>query len=98
MKLAMIGITTVAALFSAGQVAAADGKAVYDKTCGACHNVMAPKLGDKAAWAPLVKQGTNALVALVVKGNGAMPAKGGNASLTNDDIKAAVEYIISKAK
>jgi cytochrome c5 len=48
MRLAIIGITTLATVFSIGQVAAADGKVVYDKGCGACHNNMDPKLGDKA--------------------------------------------------
>lgn len=97
MKLAIIGITTLAGLFSIGQVAAADGKAVYDKSCGACHNAMDPKLGDKAKWGPIAKQGTDTLVATVVKGKGAMPPKGGT-TLSNEDIKAAVEYMVSKAK
>jgi cytochrome c5 len=98
MRLAIIGITALTTLFSIGQVAAADGKAVYDKSCGACHNNMDPKLGDKAKWGPLIKQGTDALVASVVKGKGTMPPKGGAAAASNDDIKAAVEYIMSKAK
>src|ERR1044071_8057354 len=98
MKLAIIGITAAATLFSIGQVVAADGKAVYDKGCGGCHNAMDPKLGDKAKWAPLAKQGTDVLVASVVKGKGAMPPKGGMASASNEDIKAAVEYMVSKAK
>ena len=98
MKFAIICITAVAALLSIGNVAAADGKAVYDKGCGGCHNNMDPKLGDKAKWGPLVKQSTDALVASVVKGKGAMPPKGGMAAASNDDIKAAVEYMLSKAK
>ncbi len=76
----------------------ADGQAVYTANCAACHNVMKPKLGDKAAWASLVAQGTDALVASTVKGKGAMPPKGGHANLSNDDIKAAVEYMVSKAQ
>lgn len=98
MRLAIIGIATLAALCSVGQVAAADGKAIYDKGCGACHNAMDPKLGDKAKWAPLIKKGTDELLATVVKGKAPMPPKGGQASASNDDLKAAVEYMISKAK
>jgi cytochrome c5 len=98
MKFAMIGITTLATLLSIGQVAAADGKAVYDKGCGGCHNNMDPKLGDKAKWEPRIKQGTDALVASVIKGKGTMPPKGGMAAASNDDIKAAVEYMVGKAK
>lgn len=80
---------------------AADGKAVYDKTCVACHAsgvANAPKLGDKAAWAPRIATGKDALVAAVVKGKGAMPPKAGAADLKDDDIKAAVDYMISAAK
>lgn len=98
MKLTIIGITTLAVLCSVGQVAAADGKAVYDKGCGGCHNAMDPKLGDKAKWAPLIKKGADELLAAVVKGKGPMPPKGGQASASNDDLKAAVEYMIGKAK
>jgi cytochrome c5 len=98
MRLAIIGITTLATLFSIGQVAAADGKAIYDKGCGACHNNMDPKLGDKAKWGPIAKQSVDTLVATVVKGKGTMPPKGGQAAASNDDIKAAVEYMLSKAK
>ena len=79
---------------------AADGKAVYDKTCVACHSTgvaNAPKLGDKAAWAPRVATGKDALVASVVKGKGAMPPKAG-ADLKDDDIKAAVDYMLAASK
>jgi cytochrome c5 len=57
-----------------------------------------PKLGDKAAWAPRIKQGEDALVASVVHGKGAMAPRAGKPALSDDDIKAAVEYIESKAK
>ena len=80
---------------------AADGKAVYDRTCVACHAsgvANAPKLGDKAAWAPRIATGKDALVSAVVKGKGAMPPKAGAADLKDDDIKAAVDYMISAAK
>lgn len=78
------------------QAAAADGKAVYEKSCKACHTAMKPKLGDKAAWAPLIKQGAATLTATVVKGKPPMPPKGGAAN--EADVKAAVEYIISQSK
>jgi cytochrome c5 len=96
MKLAMIGITTFLALCSVGQVAAADGKAVYDKSCGGCHNAMAPKLGDEAAWAPLIKRGSKDLIASVIKGKAAMPPRGGAAN--EAEVAAAVEYMINAAK
>jgi cytochrome c5 len=75
-------------------VAAADGKAVWDKSCAGCHKVLAPKFGDKAAWAPLIKKGAAELTAVVIKGKAPMPPKGGGAS--EADVRAAVEYIISQ--
>jgi cytochrome c5 len=100
MKLAIIGITTLATLCSIGQVAAADGKAVYDKSCAVCHKgalPKAPKLGDKKAWAPLIARGSKDLVASVIKGKPPlMPPKGGAAN--EEDVAAAVEYMISAAK
>jgi cytochrome c5 len=80
---------------------AADGKAVYDKTCVACHAAgvaNAPKLGDKAAWAPRVATGKDALIASVIKGKGAMPPKAGAADLKDDDIKAAVDFMLASVK
>jgi cytochrome c5 len=96
MKRMFFVIGAVAALMVSGQIAAADGKAVYEKSCKGCHSAMKPKLGDKEAWAPLIKQGVDALTATVVKGKGMMPPKGGAAS--DADAKAAVEYIISQSK
>lgn len=80
---------------------AADGKAVYDKTCVACHATgvaNAPKFGDKAAWAPRIATGKDALVGSVLKGKGAMPPKAGASNLSDDDIKAAVDYMVGAAK
>ena len=81
--------------------AAADGKKVFDSTCTACHSTGvagSPKLGDKAAWAPRIKQGMDTLVQSALKGKGAMPPKGGNASLSDADIRAAIEYMVSQSK
>ncbi len=77
------------------------GKAVYDTACTVCHAAGvagAPKTGDKAAWAPRVKTGIEALYASSVKGKGAMPPKGGNLSLPDADVKAAVDYMVGQAK
>ena len=96
MKKTLVLVGTIAALMAGGQVAAADGKAVFDKSCKGCHTAMKPKIGDKAAWAPLIKQGADALTATVMKGKPPMPPKGGAAS--EADVKAAVEYMMSQGK
>ncbi|MBL8483690.1 MAG: c-type cytochrome, partial [Rhodocyclaceae bacterium] len=57
-----------------------------------------PKFGDKAAWAPRIKSGTDALVGSALKGKGGMPPKGGNAALSDAEVKAAVEYMVGAAK
>ena len=92
-------VYVVASLFIVASAAqAADGQAVYDQNCAGCHKMLAPKTGDKAAWAPLISQGTAALTANVIKGKGMMPARGGHANLSDADIKASVEYMESKSK
>ena len=80
---------------------AGNGKKVYDGACVACHAsgvAGAPKFGDKGAWAPRLATGLDALVASVIKGKGAMPPKGGNVSIPDADIRAAVEYMAAAAK
>lgn len=97
-RLLSFGIGLMACV--AGQAMAADGKAVYDKTCVACHAsgvANAPKFGDKAAWAPRIATGNAALLASVIKGKGAMPPKAGT-SLGDEDLKAAIEYMVNAAK
>ena len=77
------------------------GEAIYRQSCAVCHTAGvagAPKLTDKAAWAPRIAQGKNALYNSSLKGKGAMPAKGGNPSLSDADVKAAVDYMVSQAK
>lgn len=97
MKLQFVTIGGLAALFCMGQVVAADGKAVFEKSCAGCHKAMSPKLvGDKAKWDPIIKQGKEAMAASVIKGKGAMPPKGGAAS--EDDVKAAVDYLVTQIK
>lgn len=98
MKLSLCGYAAASLFILAGAAQAADGQAVYTANCAACHQMMAPKTGDKVAWAPLIKQGTDVLTASVIKGKGMMPAKGGHANLSDADIKAAVEYMESKSK
>lgn len=89
-----------AAVPVAAAPAAGAGEALYKQACAACHVAgvaNAPKFGDKAAWAPRIKEGMPNLVQSVLKGKGAMPPKGGS-SASEAEIKAAVEYMVSAAK
>jgi len=79
----------------------AAGEKTYNQACVACHAsgaAGAPKLGDKAAWAPRLKTGMEALYAAALKGKGAMPAKGGQAALSDADVKAAVDYMAARSR
>ena len=77
-----------------------DGATIYNTVCGACHNTGAagaPKVDDKAAWAPRVGQGKDALYKSAIAGKGAMPPKGGAADLTDNELKRAVAFLANKA-
>ncbi len=81
------------------------GEATYKKTCFACHDAGvagAPKLGDKTNWGPRIAQGMDKLYTNSIKGFqgkvGMMPPKGGNTALSDADTKAAVDFMVSKAK
>jgi cytochrome c oxidase subunit 2 len=84
-----------------GAVAAADGKMIYDQLCQACHAkglTGAPTTGDKAAWAPRIALGDAVLVQNAIKGIRMMPPRGGNPALSDDQVKAAVQYIVGQSK
>jgi cytochrome c5 len=89
---------TAAPVVAAGS---ADGKAVYGKICVMCHSTGvsgAPKFGDKAAWAPRIATGVDTLVKNAISGKKLMPAKGGSPTLSEEQIRAAVEYMVSQAQ
>lgn len=88
-------VVTAAAPAAAGAV-----PALYTSACGVCHVAGvagAPKIGDKAAWAPRLAAGVDGLTASVIKGKGAMPPRGGSAG-TDAEIKAVVAYMVATAK
>lgn len=89
-----------AAAASSGHDLAA-GEATYKTVCFACHDTGAagaPRLGDKAAWAPRIASGYDALLNSALHGKNAMPPKGGNAALSDDQVKNIVAFMMSKAK
>ncbi len=80
---------------------ASTGKTVFEANCAVCHvpgAANAPKFGDKDAWKPRIKTGVDNLYKSAINGKNAMPPKGGNATLADADVKAAVDYIVSQSK
>jgi len=94
-----------AALGVSASVAVKDGAQVYSQNCSTCHMpgiVGAPKVGDKAQWKLRLAKGIQALYAGALNGiqgpQGVMPAKGGNTSLSELEVKLAVDYMVSQVK
>src|SRR3989442_1355778 len=88
--------------FSAASAAAGSrtGEQVYKAVYATCHQTGvagAPKLGDKAAWAPRIKEGLNELVGEAIKGVRAMPPRGGDPSLTDEEVARAVVYMSNQS-
>ena len=80
------------------------GKSAYGKTCAMCHAAGvagAPKPGDKADWGPRIAQGKETLYKHALEGftgaKGQMPARGGNASMSDEDVKAAVDFMADQS-
>jgi len=92
-------IALVALLFS-GSVFAQSGEATYKQVCMSCHGagvLNAPKLGDKAKWAPLIAEGQVTLTAHGYVGVRAMPAKGGNPNLSIEGFADALVYMVNNS-
>jgi len=81
------------------------GEGPYKQVCVMCHGggvAGAPKIGDKAAWAPRIAQGNDVLYKHSIEGftgqTGMMPPKGGGSSLSDEQVKQAVDFMVAKAK
>lgn len=106
MKKAVIASVLGASLMLSGQAVLADvGKETYDKACFVCHMMGiagAPKLGDQDNWAPRIVQGLEVLKQHSIEGYtgqaGFMPPKGGRTDLSDDEVKAAVVYMVEQAQ
>ena len=86
-----------------GVTTAASGgaDAIYQASCATCHSIGvagAPKMGDKAEWAPRISKGMDGLYASVFNGLAAgMPARGLCFTCSDDDLKAVVDFMVEKA-
>ena len=80
------------------------GKSAYNRTCALCHGAGvagAPKPGDKEDWAPRIAQGKDTMYKHAIEGftgaKGMMPARGGSPNLSDDDVKAAVDFMVDQS-
>jgi c(7)-type cytochrome triheme protein len=98
---AVIAFIAMAAALGHMQIYAQEGLSTYEKTCAACHANAAggaPRSDDSAAWqARLAKNGYSGLFDSAIKGKGAMPPKGGNAALSEDQVMSAVMHMLRLA-
>ena len=77
------------------------GEEIYNGTCMSCHATGAagaPKVGDAAAWAPRIAQGSDKLLAHAISGLNAMPPKGLCMACSDADLQAAIDYMVSQSK
>ena len=75
------------------------GKQIVEARCAKCHEKGtggAPKIGDREAWVPRIKDGYDATVRSAINGHGGMPARGGMPNLTDAEMKDAITYMINK--
>ena len=85
----------------AGSGGAMSGEQVYNQFCGTCHNIGvagAPKVGDVAAWEPRLAKGMDTLWDHTLNGFNAMPAKGTCMGCSDDELRAALDYIVGQAE
>ena len=97
----VINVVAAGLLLAASGSVLADGQKTYQSSCQACHAsgaAGAPKLGDKEAWAPRIALGIDALLASSIKGKNAMPPKGACMACTDEELKAAIEYMVSQSQ
>lgn len=77
------------------------GENIYNQVCAMCHAsgiAGAPKVGDPAAWKDRIAEGLPTLEKHALDGYNGMPARGGNSSLSDDDVKDAVAYMVEKSR
>ncbi|MCY4045163.1 MAG: c-type cytochrome [Cellvibrionales bacterium] len=77
------------------------GETVWMANCKVCHETGlagAPIIGNKVAWTKRLTRGQESLYAHAINGWGDMPARGGNTGLTDEQVKQAVDYMLSKSQ
>lgn len=76
------------------------GEEIYRQTCAACHDTGAagaPRIGDRKAWAPRIREGKRMMVRMAIKGIRGMPPRGGNPALSDEEMERAVVYLLNRS-
>lgn len=81
--------------------ASGPGETIVNQVCATCHGsglMSSPKLGNAGDWSPRIEKGIDTLYDHALNGFNMMPARGGRPDLSDDDVKAAVDYMVSQAQ
>lgn len=95
----LVFVTSTPSMGAQAQYAERSGEQIVQAQCFKCHDSGkggAPRIGDRTAWIPRVKQGLDLVVRSAIRGHGSMPARGGMADLTDAELRAAVVYMFNK--
>jgi cytochrome c5 len=99
-NIAPLASVEVASADAVGEKAEKTGEEIVNGSCAMCHGtgmMESPKLGDAGQWEPRIAQGYDTLVNNAINGIRNMPAKGGNAALTDKEVARAVAYMANQA-
>ena len=103
-QIAPIGKVTIGAVASTvpeAQAEEVNGETVYNGACLACHSAGiagAPVVGNAEQWTARISKGNDTLYANAINGIGGMPAKGGQAGLSDEQVKAAVDFMLQASQ
>ncbi len=99
LRLVLAGLAAVAAALAAAQAPGErSGEEIVKMQCIKCHGTGAygaPRIDDRAAWAPRMHNGLDATVRSAIRGHGSMPARGGMADLTDSELRSAILYMFN---
>ncbi len=100
MMYSAIAALVLLAAAPAAQASSEEAVKLYKSSCMVCHAsgmANAPRLGDKARWDPLIAEGEDAMMEVVINGKGAMPPRGAAPKATDEQLRSVVRYMIEKA-
>lgn len=100
--LAPLAVWMISFGFTEGAAVAADrstGREIFVQNCALCHVhgvAMAPRVDNQAEWGPRLSLGRKVLLNSVLRGKGGMPPKGGNASISDEQAAAGLDYMLEQ--